>query len=277
MTTPARKVLVLGGPDAGKTTLLVQLHGRVSDGTGAVVARGAPKSLGPIEAGYKRLQQGKPVAHTSHGTDVTLDLPAVDRSGRDVDIVVPDYAGEDLRRVVAERRIPDRWRSQAAAADTWLLLIRLAAHAELPDVLTKPIGDLARVALDDPAGEPDVLPVDMWAVELLQALLYSRRRDGSTTLPTLSLVLSCWDELDDKEQAAAPSDVAAARLALLHSYCGATWGDRYRALGLSAQGCVLTEQAPSEDYLDRGPQQMGWLIDAAGRRDSDLTMLVDFP
>lgn len=272
MSAAARKVLVLGGPDAGKTTLLVQLHGRVSSGNGSLRARGAPASLAPIEDGYRRLQQGLPVAHTGHGTSVTLDLPAVDAAGRHIDIVVPDYAGEDLRRMIVERRVPDLWRSEASSGDLWLLLIRLAKHAILPDVLTRPIGSLACAAVDDPPGEPDALPVDMWAVELLQALLYSRHQEGRTLLPALTLVLSCWDELNEPA-GTRPADLAAQSLALLDSFCRSKWANQYRVVGLSAQGRPLTEATPAEEYLDHGPQQMGWIVTGDGGRDSDLTLL----
>jgi len=118
----ARRVLVLGGPAAGKTTFLIQLYGRVSAGTGKLRARGAPASLASIEEGFRRLQQGVAVAHTPHGTDTSLSLAAVDFDGRSIDITVPDYAGEDLRRLVDERRLHDRWRREAES-DQWLLLI----------------------------------------------------------------------------------------------------------------------------------------------------------
>lgn len=271
-----RRVLVLGGAAAGKTTFLVQLHGRVSAGGGTLRARSAPASLTAIEEGYKRLQQGLAVAHTPHGTNTSLSLAAVDRDGRPIDVTVPDYAGEDLRRLVDERRVQDRWRSQAASGDQWLLLIRLARHPDLPDVLTRPIGELARASIDTEDSDPQALPVDMWAVELLQALLHARRLDmvQPPPLPRLTLVLSCWDELE-APPVTLPADIAGERLALLNSYCRATWGGLFDVAGLSAQGQPLDENQPADDYLDAGPQQMGWIVTSAGTYDSDLTLLVD--
>ncbi|NED51781.1 hypothetical protein G3I24_12820 [Micromonospora aurantiaca] len=272
----ARRVLVLGGPAAGKTTFLIQLYGRVSAGTGKLRARGAPASLASIEEGFRRLQQGVAVAHTPHGTDTSLSLAAVDFEGRSIDITVPDYAGEDLRRLVDERRLHDRWRREAES-DQWLLLIRLTRHPDLPDVLARPIGELARTSLapEDGNGDPHALPVDMWAVELLQALLYTRRLDTDQPrpLPRLTLVLSCWDELS-APPGTLPTDVARKRLALLHSYCHATWSDLFDVVGLSAQGQPLDESEPATDYLDAGPQHMGWIINAAGERHGDLTLLI---
>jgi len=277
VATPGRTVLVLGGAAAGKTTFLVQLHGRVSAGTSALRAREAAASLAPIEAAYRRLQQGKAVGHTAQGTDVTLAVPAVDAAGRAVDILVPDYAGEDLFRVVVERTIPRRWRDAAAESDEWLLLIRLTKHAILPDILTRPIGELAWEAVVEPPDGPLALPSDMAAVELLQALLYARGQDerGSRDLPRLTLVLSCWDELHDVAEGTEPGDVTAERIALLDSFCRATWGPRYRVMGLSAQGCALDDAEPAEEFLDNGPERMGWIVTADGSIDPDLTLLVE--
>lgn len=272
MTTSMSQVLVLGGAAAGKTTFLVQLYGRVKIGRGRLRARGAPSELTPIEDGLRRLQQGVSVKHTAQGTDVALTVPAVGTGGRPVDIIIPDYAGEDLRGMVHQRRIPDRWR-EAAAAGRWLLLIRLTKHPELPDVLSRPVGELASTPRV-PDGDADALPVDMWAVELLQALRYWREQNTKAlgTPPHLTLVLSCWDELDT---AATPGEVAQERLALLAAYCRANWPvGRFTVVGLSAQGHALDDTRPADDYLDHGPQDMGWFVNVDGGTDPDLTALV---
>lgn len=270
------RVLVLGNADAGKTTFLVQLHGRVAAGRGQLRSRGAPDSLAAIEEGFKRLQQGVAVKHTARGTDVTLVLPAATTAGEPIDVVVPDYAGEDLRRVVNDRRLPERWRTEAAAADRWLLLIRLSKHPELPDVLSRPIGELARTPFAEATTDPDTLPADMWSIELLQALLYWRRQDPlARNRPVdLTLILSCWDELSDIGNCR-PSELAQQRLALLLSFCRTHWDNTgFRVLGMSAQGRPLDDDEPAPDYLDEGPQRMGWLVMPDGTQDSDLTLLV---
>jgi hypothetical protein len=173
-------ILLLGGADTGKTTLLVQLYGRIISGNSHLKPRGTAASLTAIEHAYRRLQQGLAVEHTAHGTDVVQVLPGTDRAGGDLDVVVSDYAGEDLRRTIDDRNISPRWREQASTSDHWVLLIRLAKHPQLHDILTRPIGELAWRAVQTPADiGPDALPVDMWAVELLQALLYARSVEGA--------------------------------------------------------------------------------------------------
>lgn len=269
-------VLILGGPSAGKSTLLMQLYGRVATEEGALRLRGAPDSMAAIKDGWDRLQQGMPPAHTPHGTDASLTLPLVDQFGNNIDVSVPDYAGEDLKRLGHTRRVSEYWKGLAAESDHWILVIRPSQHLDIPDLLTRPIGELASAGSTKNLVEADPqLPADMFAVELLQVLQYARQQALAWVDRPLRLTvaLSCWDELD-ASVISTPKNVIATRLALLDSYCRARWGSDYRVIGLSAQGQELREDDPSEDYIDLGPQKMGWLVNELGECDADLTKLI---
>lgn len=269
-------VLVLGGPSVGKSTLLMQLYGRVATEECALKLRGAPESIAAIKDGWDRLQQGLPPAHTPHGTNTSLTLPLVDSLNEEIDVTVPDYAGEDLKRVGDTRRISERWRDLAAGSDHWILVMRLSQHPDIPDLITRPIGDLASASPAAGTAEHDPsLPGDMLAVELLQVLKHARHQAlwNSHRPLRLTVALSCWDELEENG-AITPGAVVAERLALLDSYCRARWGAQYRVLGLSSQGQELSEDEPSEDFINSGPQKMGWLVNESGGHDPDLTKLI---
>jgi hypothetical protein len=276
MSDPARaeQMLVLGVANSGKTTFLIQLFGRLKKGSFALRARGVPRDLARLEAGLARLNQGLPVEHTPSGHEFTQSLPAITRDGRSVDIALPDYSGEDLSKVVRERRLPERWRELARETEHWALLLRLSQQARTPDVLSNPIGELATRAWTAAETDPDRLPLDIWAVELLQMLLYARAEiGGNRSKPLLSIVLSCWDELNI-EQGRRPRDVASERLALLDSFCKSQWSaGKYCVFGLSAQGQELDREHASAEFMDSGPERMGWLTLSDGTRDSDLTLL----
>jgi hypothetical protein len=269
-----RQVLIIGGAGTGKTTLLLQLYGRVSEGDSALTLRSAVDSLAAISDGMKRLHGGLPVRHTPQGTDAALTLPLVDASGREFDVTVPDYAGEDLRRVGDSLRLPDRWRNLASSSNHWIVLVRLTQHPDIPDLIGRPVGELASAGWDPVAGsDPQTLPIDMLTVELLQLLRHSRKRSNPEDELRVTLTLSCWDELELTE-GTSPRGVAAERLALLDSYCSMTFGSAYRVVGVSSQGRALRDGEPDEEFIDEGPESMGWLIDADGYREPDLTKLI---
>lgn len=270
------QVLVLGGPSVGKSTFLMQLFGRVASGEYSLSLRAAPDSITTINDGWKRLQQGLPTTHTPHGTDSFQTLPVADADGRQLNVQVPEYAGEDLWQVGDAHRLSERWEALARESDHWVVFVRLSQQPDIPDLISKPVGEIARVASTRSDGEDSMaLPIDMLTVELLQILQHARTQAGIPDARKLrvTLALSCWDELglDAGER---PGRVAGKRLALVDSYCRAVWGSRYRVLGLSSQGRALTENEPADEYLDYGPQKMGWLINEDGAQNPDLTMLL---
>lgn len=268
-------VLILGGAGTGKTTLLLQLYGRVSEGDSALKLRSAVESMAAISDGMKRLQSGLPVRHTPHGADAALTLPLRDVSGREFDVTVPDYAGEDLRRVGDALRLPERWRQFATSSDHWVVLIRLSQYPDIPDLVAKPVGELASAGLL-PTNEvdPQTLPIDMFTVELLQLLHHGRAQGEPPSALRVTVALSCWDELE-LPAGTEPRKVVGERLALLDSYCSMTFGDGYRVVGLSSQGRELKDGEPDGQFIDEGPEAMGWLIDETGAKDADLTDLIE--
>ena len=269
------QVLVLGGPDSGKSTYLLQLYGRVFDGDGRLQLRGAVDSMVAIKDGLARLAAGRPAGHTANGTETSLTLPLVDHvTGREWNITVPDYAGEDLRRVGDALRLPDRWRDLAATSDHWVVMVRLSLYPDMPDLVSRPVGELASASPERPAGaDVQKLPIDMFLVDLLQLLQHGRTQLEVTNDLRVTVVLSCWDELGHPHDTR-PSWVVRSQLALLDSYCTTTFGPRYRVLGLSAQGRALTDSDPAVEFIDEGPSAMGWLVCEDGTRDPDLTKLI---
>lgn len=271
----SKQILVLGGPDSGKSTYLLQLYGRVFDGDGQVQLRGAVDSMVAIKDGLARLATGRPAGHTANGTETSLTLPLVDNeTGREWDITVPDYAGEDLRRVGDALRLPDQWRDLAATSDHWVVMVRLSLYPDIPDLVSRPVGEIASASPKQLAGsDVQALPIDMFLVDLLQLLQHGRTQVEVANNLRVTVVLSCWDELDYPDDTG-PSQVAASQLALLDSYCTTTFGSRYRVVGLSAQGRALTDADPAVEFIDEGPGAMGWLVCEDGERDPDLTKLI---
>lgn len=269
-------VVLLGNAATGKTTLLTQLHGRLQAGDGQLGMRSAPESLAPIQAAMQRLEQGLAVEHTPRSTNVEQVLHAVTDAGRPVDVVLPDYAGEVLAEIVASRRISPAWRGRVRSARCWVLLLRLSQHPALPDVLDRPVADI-RTDTAPEQGIPDtsVLPLDLWTVELLQILLHTLRADkGLGDLPHLTVALSCWDELLLPD-GTVPSQVLAERVPLVAGFCVANWAESaLTVVGLSAQGQTLHRDDEAVNFVDSGPQRMGWLVTPDGDRDGDLTRLL---
>ncbi len=289
-------ILMLGGANTGKSTFLVQLYGRMSARMGRLVSRSAPADLKPIRDGLQRLASGIPLEHTRTSTDHMMQhLPAATHDGRSVDFNIPEYAGETLDDLVRRHHIPENWLDLIAESDQWLLFVRLEQFGQLPELLSRPIKEPEaklsgavpyphEEAADTGVSVPSAatsdgnaeLPLDMRLVELLQMLLHVRgaRPRGAVSKPFLSVLLSCWDELDLKEQSS-PARVAEERIPLLSSYVRSAWcEDAVEFFGLSSQGRNLTTATPDEEFVDVGPEHHGYVVTEAGDCDSDLTRIV---
>lgn len=270
------RVLLLGGASVGKTTLLTQLYGRLQGGDGQLRMRRAPASLAPIQAALRRLEQGLMVEHTPHTTNVEQILHATTIAGEAVDVVLPDYAGETLADVVQRRHAPSAWQRRVRDADHLILLLRLSQHSAPPDIISRPVANIQTDGAPGMAASSALGPsLDLWTVELLQIILHIRRSngDGPRSLPRLTIVLSCWDELRLPDRTV-PAQVVKERVPMVADFCIAHWGRCATTIGLSAQGQNLRKDEEETKFVDLGPQEMGWLVLPDGDHDTDLTRLL---
>lgn len=275
MNNPAM-ILVLGAPSAGKTVYGTQLLGRLQANIGQLRLSGAVPSIAPFEAARLRLAQGITVDHTPAGSADAITLPLLLPNGSTLDLVWPEYAGENLSALVRERRIDAAWRERVAASIGWLLFIHVESVQPPDDLLTRPVaggdsGATRRGGGDWPWGDQSTF------VELLQILRHVGKHGSAERIPRpqLALLLSRWDELAKPLVERPPSAVLRERLPLVADYVAALWEpDAARVFGLSAQGRPLSADQADDDYLDQGPERQGYVVLPDGTRSDDLSIPV---
>lgn len=269
-------VLIFGGANTGKTVFVVQLYGRLSAGTCQLELRQQPDDLSLLVEGYDRLNAGIPPEHTTTGANADVSLSLLGPDGEQFDVLYPDYAGEQVDAMVENRQIAEEWRRRVLDAPTWLVFLRLDHVVTPKDVISSP-GDPSAVAGDDAVnGIGSVLADQARTVEALQLLLHvaGAAIASPTRNPSLTVVLSCWDELGLQDDAR-PGDVLRSSLPLVHAFVQANWHpDALRVVGLSAQGKPLRSESPDEEFIDKGPEAMGYIVCPDGSRETDLTLLL---
>lgn len=267
MPKASLKIAVFGESNVGKSHFGAQLIGRLNAETGALRMRGAAADLGAFEEVALSLSCGVPGAHTSAGTYTETLLP-VQSNGTAIDLNWPDYAGEQVSQLLQERRVPTSWQQRVETADGWILMVR-PKHVPLGhDIFSKPLSDLQASC----AGGIVECSPQARLVELLQMLAYTSRARTGRRKPALAVVLSCWDELEEP-QGTTPSDVLGKNLPMLADYITNNWSEQRRiVLGLSATGVALTKASPNQDFIYKGAEVMGWVVDADGQHSPDLTL-----
>lgn len=277
------QLLIIGGPNAGKTHFVGQLYNRLfahraAGSPGAYRMVTPPADLSAIKAILDRLARGLAGLHTEAGLNAEINF-VIANEHRQTALTFPDYGGEQVRDLVRDRLVSRRWQELVAQSDEWLLLVRLDEILPLEDITTRgfaDLDDLRRRAIK--AREEAVLSVPAFYVELLQMLLFMKGRSAVAPViyPRLTIALSCWDLLELPAQSK-PLVELRERLPLLANFLEAAWqASSWRVCGLSSLGRSLDPEVPNEEFVDEGPENAGYVVLPSGESTPDLTRLIAF-
>lgn len=274
METLPSKSLVFGFSDVGKTHYRLQLLNYLQNRKGLVKLRNFPSDISDFENEYRQIQSGMSADHTSENTYSELNLELSYDDGSDFDLILPDYGGEQLRKILELRRIPSNWKQRLLSSEQWLLFLRVPnlSTNQIPEKLAPP---------PDKTESNITMEWDENAryVELIQILLSASDRTLSSKLdsPRLCVVLSCWDELPEESLSAIPKDLLSKRLPMFSNFLQSNWlSDSYSIWGLSSLGKKLSKDEVDEDFVDLGPENQGYVIRPDGLKADDLTEPLDW-
>lgn len=264
------QLALFGESNVGKTHYGGQLLSRIETETCELKMRTMPTDLTPFEEVRTKLNAGLPASHTPSAVYRESVWPVISGQGQALDLTWPDYGGEQVRQLIDTRRMGQEWLHRVQSAHGWVLMVRPKFAKQDDDIFSKPLGDVRR-----PNVEADIQPHRSFQarlIELLQMLLHTRSLQEPKTLPALMVLLSCWDELGVAE-GTKPLCELDARLPLLSSFINSRWGSRKSAVfGLSALENSLSTEEANEEFINRGPEHFGYVIDPDGKRTSDLTL-----
>jgi len=262
-------ILLVGESNVGKTHYGAQFLKRLMVKACALKMSGAPTNLEAFNTALSCLTEGKSTDHTPANIYVESVWPITDEAGHYAELIWPDYGGEQVRNLVTQRRIPAAWRERVLEATDWVLLIRLHSLRSEDDLFSRPLQSFAAVAPEEetPAYE---LSDQARTVELLQMLLYLAHfhLDRPLQKPRLTVLLSCWDELETTEL---PADLLASRLPMLWSFVRSNWTSP-TVIGLSALERALSKTDADLEYATRGPEEFGYVVLPNGVKNNDITL-----
>lgn len=273
------ELVLLGGPYSGKTHYAGQLYGRLKRRPGALRLRpgqgGTPADLTPFEEVLACLEEGRAAQHTHVDAWAEVLLPIEDRQGKAMDLLWPDYGGEQLTKVIFQQReVQERWLPRLREAQGWLLLIRLKNETVYEDALEQ-LAARPPERRDGPTLRASTWDANARWVELLQILLHAAGAGTVDRLhqPRLAVLLSCYGELEVSAEQP-PRTTLAQRLPLLAAFIDSVWQSHAVSVwGLSALERTLDEHGADESFIDQGPEHQGWVIaPEGGEHNPDLSL-----
>ncbi len=270
-------ILIIGGPNTGKTHFGGQLYGRLNAKTEHLKMISQPKDLTIFKEVWDQLNQGKSAEHTSVGIHETLEIHIEDRNGNKSSFTFPDYGGEQIKSIIKDRRINKIWKEQIEKSNSWLLFIRLDEIVPVEDVANRGIPDQKTLELRGTEESPMSLSDIAFYTELLQIFLFTKQTSTKqpVSTPQLSVVISCWDLLSKAEQKKLPKDILSKKLPGFYNFIESTWAAKaFQVIGLSSTEKSLSNQTPDMEFMKKGPENAGFIISDSGEKNTDLTLTI---
>jgi hypothetical protein len=270
-------ILIIGGPNAGKTHFGGQLYGRLNSRLFSykIAPNNRPNDLTIFQEVIDKLAEGRRAGHTEASANRSIELRIEDSSRNKIVFEFPDYAGEQVKYIIDNRRINKVWKQYIESGNSWILFVRLDEVQPVEDIINKGIPSAEEIIKRNASPPPIKISDAAHFIELLQMLLYTKGTPSLNKVirPNLTVILSCWDILNLPDNTR-PSDILQERLPMFFDFLKNTWTDNSLSIiGLSSTEKTLTDDV-DEEYIDRTPIKFGYIINTNGAKQQDLTLSI---
>ena len=264
-------------PIQGRLDFGAQLYERINSRQFEfkIDSKNRPSDLSIFEDARNNLYNGKRAVHTEAGANRSIELKITNEKNSEIVFTFPDYAGEQITSIVENRRVNDLWKDYIEKSSSWVLFIRLNDLISLEDIVNKGIPSPEEIQKRNSQPPPVKISETAFFVELLQTLAYIKGLSTFNQIekPNLTVVLSCWDELNLPKDKV-PSILLQERLPMLFDFLNNNWQKKSLSIiGLSSTEKSLTDE-PDDDYIDQEPINFGYIINKTGERQKDLTLSI---
>jgi hypothetical protein len=267
-----RGVLLVGGPDMGKSNFLARFWGAVYRAkNGCLCADGLPDDLEHLNSILGELLSGKFAERTKHDEHWHCEIPlktavAGQYHGK---LIVPDCPGEEWRRIYKNNEWSDVWEKLIDDVMGCLVFIRPNS-----DELRTPLDwmtcwkHFGTADMDAPMADETPTQVEM--VYWMQCLrLAKNARSGRNSRLRIGVVVAAWDALPANDRNGTPAEYLEANLPLLHQFMASNdHGYEFAPFGTSVAGGDLMMDEEFRQRYQADPFAFGYVIhDFGGTRE----------
>lgn len=276
-----RSIILIGGPDAGKTNYIARLWHALNANEGALQAIDIPRDISFVEDMIAHLFDGKFAPRTYLTDDSRRDFVisvASSEGGPATELVIPDNSGELWLNAVLSSEIGAEWMEELRRADGAVLFVRV-----LSELNERPLDWVTAGKLLADLGNEEGrtgLPTQVMLCELLRFLEVSlaKRSDGGR--PRVAIVVSAWDIVDDEIAAKGPEEFLTSEYPMFAGKLRDIRSLEVRTFGLSVVGGDIDANPDyRNEFLDMDFGKTGWVAtndrpDGKWRRTPDVTLPV---
>lgn len=204
----ARSVVLIGGPDTGKTNFIGRLWIALRTGGGALNASGTPDEIEYVEAVVESLHQGSFAPRTDKNLEadqasVTIPLGLEESHEEAIaELVIPDISGEVWKKAVQTKEFPPVRMAQLEGAVGALLFVRVLSPLNVNPLDWVTAAELMAYQGDD--AHPAKMPTQVMLCEFLRFLELKLPDRTTGRKPRLAVIVTAWDLLDNDRSTAGP-------------------------------------------------------------------------
>ncbi len=260
------RIMLIGGPDSGKTNFLARLWQKLKAGDGSLYAPKPPSDIRYVEDLLAHLLQGEFAPRTEPDSDnatreFSVSVAPVG-SNEVSDLIVPDVSGELWRDAVETTELPAQWMDQLRQASGALLFIRVHSKLNVEPLNWVTSHKLLTHSANNQEKETPGMPTQVVLCELLRFLEVALGADTDKP-PRVGIVITAWDLLDSETAAAGPAAHLRSEFPLFAGRLIDT-SLEVRIFGVSILGGDLADQKFRSGYLKSDPATAGYVVYEAG-------------
>lgn len=239
-------IMLIGGPQAGKTSFLARLWLDIEAGANGIGLSERPKDEEYLRKISASLLTGEFPPRTPQSESAHCDIPLHTHNGQNAQLIVPDLSGEVWQTLYERREWPANFENLINENCTCLIFLRATEFVELVDWITADYQESSA----ERGGVESSVPTEIIVVDWLQMLKTAYSRSvGSSHRPRIGLVFSVWDELPTKYQES-PLQYLKSDFKMLNQFVENN-SDRYSfgLFALSATGGDLQRDAFKKEFV----------------------------
>ena len=204
----ACSIILVGGPDTGKTNFIGRLWLALRTGSGALTASETPDQIKYVEGIVRYLHQGSFAPRTDQNLEVdqgSITIPlSLDKSLEEkiAELIIPDISGEIWKKAVETTELAPERMAQLEDAAGVLLFVRVLSGQNVNPLDWVNAAELMKCQGDN--AQPDKMPTQVMLCELLRFLELKLPDRTAGRKPRIAVIVTAWDLLDDDSSAAGP-------------------------------------------------------------------------
>ena len=283
---PGHKIVLMGGPDSGKTNYLARLWEALRSGEGALIAPHIPNDVGYVEEALRHLLQGEFAPRSDENfieSGRGFAIPVVEAKnaeGEPVEIVVPDVTGELWKKAVLTCELPSTWMENLRSSFGALLFVRVGSNQTLAPLDWVTTAQLRRLNLTAAEkGQDDTLkiPASVMLCEFLRFLEFALADKTDGAKPRVAILVTAWDILDPNVADKGPMVHLADEYPLLTGRLADISKLDVRVFGTSVVGGDFADEKFRQKFFVRELRESGYVVhetDEKVTKNYDLTLPV---